>query len=105
MTGRERADGVPENESVSGGPVGEVPTGEVPAEDVERDGPDEEVAEPDELRERIEVKDRHIRELYEELAAARLAADEARARTEASELRVGDLEEERAWLKERLGDF
>ena len=105
LTGREGTDGVSENESMSGGPVGEVPTGEVPAEDVERDRPDAEVAEPDELRETLEVKDRHIWELYGELAAARLAADEARARAEASELRVGDLEEERAWLKERLGDF
>lgn len=103
LAGRERADGAPEKESVSGGPVEEVPTGEVPADGVERDGA--EVAESDELRGRLEVKDRHIRELYDELAAARLAADEARARVEASELRVGDLEEERAHLKERLADL
>jgi chromosome segregation ATPase len=53
----------------------------------------------------MEVKDRHIRELYDELAAVRLAVDEARAKVEARELRVRDLEEERERLKERLREF
>jgi len=71
----------------------------------EKNGAGEEVAVPDEIRRRLEAKDWHIRELYDELAAVRLAADEAIAKAEASELRVGDLEEERTRLKERLRAF
>lgn len=75
---------------------------------VGEDSPDDgeqlsaEAADPDELPRRLEAKDQHIRELYEDLAAARLAADEARARLEAGEVRVRDLEEERERLRERL---
>lgn len=58
-----------------------------------------------ELRRRLEAKDRHVRELYDELAAIRLAVDEASAKAEARELRVRDLEEERRRLKERLRGF
>ena len=57
------------------------------------------------LRRRLWAKDRHVRELYDELAASRLAADEARARLEAGEVRVRDLEEERERLRERLREF
>jgi len=66
---------------------------------------DEDVADRDDLPRRLEVKDRHIRELYDELAAVRLAVDEARAKAEASELRVRALEEERERLKERLREL
>jgi hypothetical protein len=59
----------------------------------------------DDLRRRLEAKYLHIKELYEELAAVELAADEARARVEAGELRVRDLEEERERLRERLRAF
>ncbi|MCA1740122.1 MAG: hypothetical protein LC740_15225, partial [Actinobacteria bacterium] len=64
-----------------------------------------EVTEPEELRRRIEAKDRYARELHEELAAVRLATDEARARLEAGEVRLRDLEEERERLRERLREF
>lgn len=86
-------------------PASEGPTKEFPPEavlDAERDGGTQ-VA--DEYRWRLEEKDRHIRELYDELAAARLAADEAVARVEAGELRVGDLLEERERLMERVRNF
>jgi len=66
---------------------------------------DEDTVDRDDLPRRLEVKDRHIRELYDELAAARLAVDEGRAKLEARELRVRDLEEERERLKERLREF
>lgn len=66
---------------------------------------DAEVAEPDEVRRRREAKDRHVRELYDELAAARLTADEARARLEAGEVRVRGLEEERERLRETVRGF
>ncbi|MCA1739797.1 MAG: hypothetical protein LC740_13495, partial [Actinobacteria bacterium] len=65
-------------------PTREIVVGEVSEESsnerVERDGADAEVTEPEELRRRIEAKDRYARELHEELAAVRLATDEARAR-------------------------
>jgi ribonuclease Y len=65
----------------------------------------EDVADREDLLRRLEVKDRHIRELYDELAALRLTVDEARAKVEARELRVRDLEEEREQLRERLREF
>ena len=102
--GREQADVPPENDSTAEGPTEEVSV-EGAAEDVERDGTGAEESELDELRRRIKVKDRHIRELHDELAAARLAADEAQARAEAGQSRVGDLEEERAEIKEKLRAF
>ena len=37
-----------------------------------------EIPDPKELMARLEIKDNHIRELYEEITASRLAADEAR---------------------------
>lgn len=96
----------------SGGPAEEDPAAGVPAGEgaagdiVEKDGAGgEEVADPDEVRRRLEAKDWHIRELYDELAAVRLTADEAVAKAEAGELRVGNLEEERARLRERLRAF
>jgi chromosome segregation ATPase len=80
----------------------EVAAEEVPAAELEETGRDEEVADPDEFRRRLAAKDQHIRELYDELAAARLTIDEVRAQAEAGEVRVRDLEEERMRLKGRL---
>lgn len=54
------------------------------------------------LRARLSAKDRHVRELYDEVAALRAEADEAAARTRAVEGRLGDLEEERDRLVERV---
>ncbi len=101
--------------------TGEAPVNEAPVrdarEDAERDGrgaereaEDEaeggsEVADLDELRRQLGAKDRHVRGLYDELAAAKLAADEARARLEAGEVRARDLEEERERLRERVREF
>ena len=38
-----------------------------------------EISDPEELRARLGMKDNRIRELYEEITASRLAADEGRA--------------------------
>lgn len=59
-------------------------------------------SDPEELRARLVIKDNHIRELYEEITASRLAADEARATKEAGEGHIESLERERARLKERI---
>jgi ribonuclease Y len=93
-------DSSPENDPTAGDP-----TREVPIEDIGGNGPGAEVADPDGFQRQLEAKDRHIKEVYDELAAARLAADEAVARAEADELRVEDLEEERERLKERSRAF
>ena len=63
------------------------------------------ISDPDELRARLVIKDNRIRELYEEITASRLVADEARASKEAGERHVGSLEQEGARLKERIGDL
>ncbi len=64
-----------------------------------------EVSDPEELRARLVIKDNHIRELYEEITASRLAADEARASKEAGEGHIESLERERARLKDRIRDL
>ncbi|HEX6709543.1 MAG TPA: hypothetical protein VF068_04365 [Rubrobacter sp.] len=64
-----------------------------------------EISDPEELRGRLVIKDNHIRELYEEITASRLAADEARASKEAGEGHMESLERERARLKERVRDL
>lgn len=125
---QERADGPPEDAPANepaGTPVDDDPTREVPVAEAlvedagdepgedEREGRDAgrdagrgaEVTEPDEFRRRLGAKDRHIKELYDELAAARLAADEARARLEAGGERVRGLEEERERLRETVRGF
>ena len=61
-----------------------------------------EISDPDELRARLGMKDNRIRELYEEITASRLAADEARAAREAGEGHIESLESEAARLKERI---
>jgi ribonucrease Y len=62
----------------------------------------EETADPEELKARLQIKNNHIRELFEQVTASRLAADEARATKEAGEGHIAALERERARLKERI---
>ena len=64
-----------------------------------------EIPDPKELMARLEIKDNHIRELYEEITAFRLAADEARASKEAGERYIEVLKRECANLKERVRDL
>ncbi len=54
--------------------------------------------EPEELRSRLEAREEHLRNLYEELAALRLEADEAKAERDA-------IERELHSLRERRGPF
>ena len=65
----------------------------------------EETADPEELKARLGIKKNHIRELFEQITASRLAADEARATKEASEGHIAALERDRARLKERIRDL
>jgi ribonuclease Y len=65
----------------------------------------EETTDPEELKARLGIKNNHIRELFEQITASRLAADEARASKEASEGHIAALERERARLKERIRDL
>jgi chromosome segregation ATPase len=65
----------------------------------------EETSDPEELKARLRIKDTHIRELFEQITASRLAADEARAAHEAGEEHIASLERERARLKERIQDL
>lgn len=64
-----------------------------------------EVTDLEELRRRLDARGRHLRELYDEVTATKLTADEARSRMEAGEERARDLEEERDYLRERVRDF
>jgi ribonuclease Y len=64
-----------------------------------------EISDPEELTARLWMKDNRIRELYEEITAFRLAADEARASKEAGEEHIEALERECANLKERVRDL
>ena len=61
-----------------------------------------EISDPEELRARLGMKDNRIRELYEEITAFRLAADEARASKEAGDGHIESLESEVAQLKGRI---
>lgn len=58
-----------------------------------------------ELLLRFEARERYVAELHDELAAARLAVDEARARMMATGTRVRDLEEERDRLRARVREL
>jgi ribonucrease Y len=85
-------------------------TGDVPRPDGEEaSGPTEiargEISDPEELMARLGIKDNRIRELYEEITAFRLAADEARASMEAGGEHIEALERECANLKERVRDL
>ena len=103
--------GVGEAGSVEGGPDSELAADEngdgvTPGEITEEEPDTVEVplGERDtfELQSRVRIKENHIRELYDEVTVARLAADEARAREEAAGRRMADLEGERARIKERV---
>jgi len=59
-------------------------------------------SDPEELRAKLGIKDNRIRELYEEITAFRLAADEALAAKAAGEGHIDSLESEAAQLKERI---
>jgi ribonuclease Y len=90
--------------------VAEQDTGGVPRTDgeetsstIETGG--SEIPDPEELMARLGLKDNLIRELYEEITAFRLAADEARASKEAGEEHIEALERECAGLKERVRDL
>ena len=61
-----------------------------------------EIPDPKELMARLEIKDNHIRELYEKITAFRLAADEASASKAAGEGHIEALERECVRLKERV---
>src|SRR4051794_24505406 len=61
-----------------------------------------EISDPEELKARLGMKDNRIRELYEEITAFRLAADEALASKVAGEGHIESLESESARLKERI---
>ena len=78
---------------------------EVPLDSDQKGGSGSQGVDSVELRRRLEGKHGHIKELYDEIGALRLRADEAFAKAEASALRVGGLEEERARLKGRLRKF
>ncbi len=64
-----------------------------------------ETPDPEELEARLEIKNNHIRELFEQITASQLAADEARASMAATEGHIASLERERARLKERIRDL
>ena len=101
---RERTNGAPDYVSTGDGDtIGEAAPGEDLLEDGERLGA--EAAEREGLQRRLEAKDRHIKELYDELTAVRLTADETGAKAEAGELRMRDLEEERERLREQLREL
>jgi ribonucrease Y len=65
----------------------------------------EETSDPEELKARLGIKNNHIRELFEQITASQLAADEARATKEASDGHIAALERDRARLKERIRDL
>jgi ribonuclease Y len=81
---------------------GEMVTGDAEAKD---EPAREETSDPEELKARLGIKNNHIRELFEQITASRLAADEARATREASEGHIAALERDRARLKERIRDL
>ncbi len=84
-------------------PVVESPSGVLGNDDGRPE--DEEIADAGELRRRLLARERHLRELYDEVAGLRLAADEAQARAEAVEARARDLEGERERLREVVRGF
>ena len=97
---RERADKVDTDPTAEGSTEEEFPPEDAPQQESGA-----EVKDPDEIRRRLEAKDQYIQELHEELAVARVTADEARARAEAGELRVRKLEEDRGQLREKVRRF
>jgi ribonucrease Y len=87
---------------------GKQPPPEGPVEGVAGDAPDVregEAIDREELEARLGIKETHIRELFEQIAASRLAADEASAHKEASEGHIAALERDRARLKAQIRDL
>src|SRR5215204_34258 len=82
---RERADKVDKDPTAEGSTEEEFPPEDAPQEESGA-----EVKDPDEIRRRLEAKDQYIQELHEELAVARVTADEARARAEAGSCACGN---------------
>jgi chromosome segregation ATPase len=78
---------------------------EEPADTTEVEVDRGEISDPEELKARLGIRDNHIKELYEEIAASRLAADEARASKAAGEGYIESLQSEGARLKERIRDL
>jgi chromosome segregation ATPase len=78
---------------------------EEPADTTEVEVDRGEISDPEELKARLGIRDNHIRELYEEITASRLAADEASASKAAGEGYIESLESEGARLKERIRDL
>src|ERR687890_2832501 len=97
---RERADKVDKDPTAEG-----FTEEEFPPEDAPQEESGAEVKDPDEIRRQLEAKDQYIQELHEELAVARVTADEVRSRAEAGELRVRKLEEDRGQLREKVRKF
>jgi hypothetical protein len=83
-------------------------TGDVPqpdGEEISTETGGSEIPDQEELMARLGIKDNRIRELYKEITAYRLAADEARASKEAGEEHIEALERECANLKKRIRDL
>ena len=78
---------------------------EEPADTTEVEVDRGEISDPEELKARLGIRDNHIRELYEEITASRLAADEASASKAAGEGYIESLESEGARLKGRIRDL
>ena len=97
-TGEMRRQDGAEGAGAPGDATAEIPVGEGAREE-------DAGADAGELRRRLEARKRHLDELYDEISTLRLDADEARVRAEASGARVRELEEERARLRERIGEF
>lgn len=64
-----------------------------------------EISEPEELKVRLAIKNRHIQELYDELAGTRLSADEVRAVREVGQREISALEEDRDGLQKRVREL
>jgi ribonucrease Y len=93
--------GVDGEDTVEVGRAGEGEAEPTPGRDDAAENGDEE-PEIEELRSRLAIKDNHIRELFEQITAVRLEADEARASREAGEGHIEALERERGRLKEQI---
>lgn len=77
-----------------------------PEEQIDESLPEVETETPEALPEvRLEIKDRHIAELHEEIAELRLAADEAQSVREAGDERLSSLDGEQKRLRERIREL
>ncbi len=88
----------PDRNEANGTPEGDSGRAADDTAEVEQEG----TLDPEELKARLGIKDNHIRELFEQVTASRLAADEAKASMDASDGHIAALERDRARLKERI---